>query len=191
MTVNAKLRSDILRDIPDIDHPRANALRNGAGECVSVPVTLWHNGQKVLSATVACPPSSAALYLPALLHVATAMERAGIKPKWDQASFLRDDIRHDRAALEADMKFEPLSAFIKLQQQSNIPFAMATGHMLQGIKRALEGDLQPPDMMRQKLDISLAVYEAALHRKYATVQSPDLPQKKQPMRWLRRNAMAR
>tara|TARA_R110002124_G_scaffold64985_2_gene177323 strand:+ start:132164 stop:132733 length:570 start_codon:yes stop_codon:yes gene_type:complete len=86
--------------IPDLDHPALNSLRNASNSSapIHVPVTLYSEGEKVLSADVSMIGTAIAQYKAALWLTLRALERADITVEWDECSFLSAQTKFARAS---------------------------------------------------------------------------------------------
>ena len=167
--------------LPDIDHAEFNALRNGAGRKVGIPVTLYKDDVAVLSAEVRMLSSAAALYTPALWVLLKECEQSGVGVDWDEVSFTSSSVRFPKDEI---MKWEENSFSAWMQMHHGKDFS----HMLMLVTDELSMLPQEKDLvrLRQKFNDVASHMAASFQLQSAEIVSKDLDQMKSDRKWTSR-----
>lgn len=167
--------------LPDIDHPEFNALRNGDGRMVNIPVTLYKNDEPVLSAQVQMLSSARALYMPALWLLLRECAQSGVDVDWDTASFTNVDTRFSKNDL-TDWRRDPATDW--MQRYNGKPLPEVAGHVLDELE-ALDGKMEGAQLKARFNDAAVHM-AASFQLQAARILSEDLDALKRDSKWARR-----
>lgn len=164
--------------LPDVDHPEFNALRNGRGSKVNIPVTLYKDDEPVLSAEIRMFSSAAALYKPALWLLLKDCEDHGIDLDWDKAGFVSEFSRFPKDEI-TDWSADPMTSWMQSHNTKSFRdmLELVTEELAELPK---END---PMQLRQKFNSLASHMAASFQLQGVEIVSKDLDQMKSDRKW--------
>ena len=92
--------AELLKLIPEIDHPAFNAMRNAIPGKVSIPVTLYQDEVRTFHAEVVMFGHTWSLFAPALMLVLEELKDRKMEVAWNAVAFTSPAKKFSRSEME-------------------------------------------------------------------------------------------
>ena len=115
--------AELLKLIPEIDHPAFNAMRNAIPGKVSIPVTLYQDEVRTFHAEVVMFGHTWSLFAPALMLVLEELKDRKMEVAWNAVAFTSPAKKFSRSEME--ISEGELAGYMKQYRKMDFAAAMA------------------------------------------------------------------